>query len=319
MTPGPPCDHEQGRKIATFAILRAMPRTLSTVRALALVLLTATTSAAVTPAGRWNCGPLPETAPSPVEGRVLILPGVGNTRFHLAGFVAATEATVAAVRCRGPHLGQAVPHDSQLARARAQRRDRAEHRRGDRRLAPRASGRAVLPRRLFRRRRHGDAGDVGAARRRQHRSPRARRARDLARLPGRERGVAARARVRRQLRERARSASRVGHAHVRHHRPQEHHERRRDRLRGRTRASAAISLVGGRCAVRSCRQSLGLSQRSLASSEVRCRRSILRADPRLCGASGRTPARSPDNDHGHVWRCSAVSSAARCSATSVAS
>jgi pimeloyl-ACP methyl ester carboxylesterase len=31
-------------------------------------------------------------APSQLAGRVLILPGVGNTRFHLAGFVAATAA-----------------------------------------------------------------------------------------------------------------------------------------------------------------------------------------------------------------------------------
>jgi len=92
MTPLMGCDHKQGWKIATFAILRAMPRTLNVVRALAVLLLGAATSTAVTPAGRWNCGPAPETVPSPVEGRVLILPGVGNTRFHLAGFVAATEA-----------------------------------------------------------------------------------------------------------------------------------------------------------------------------------------------------------------------------------
>jgi pimeloyl-ACP methyl ester carboxylesterase len=92
MTPVPPCDHEQGWKIATFAILRAMPRTLATVKALVVLLFSAATSAAVAPAGRWNCGPLLQTAPSPAEGRVLILPGVGNTRFHLAGFVAATQA-----------------------------------------------------------------------------------------------------------------------------------------------------------------------------------------------------------------------------------
>jgi hypothetical protein len=68
-----------------------MPRTRSIVQALAMLLLGGVTSAAVTPAGRWSCGPALATAPSPVEGRVLIMPGVGNTRFHLAGFVAATQ------------------------------------------------------------------------------------------------------------------------------------------------------------------------------------------------------------------------------------
>jgi pimeloyl-ACP methyl ester carboxylesterase len=92
MTFGLPCEHKQGWKIATFAILRAMPRTVSIVRAIAVLLFSAATSAAVTPAGRWDCGATLEIAPSPLEGRVLILPGVGNTRFHLAGFVAATEA-----------------------------------------------------------------------------------------------------------------------------------------------------------------------------------------------------------------------------------
>jgi pimeloyl-ACP methyl ester carboxylesterase len=91
MTFGAPCEHKQGWKIATFAILRAMPRTVSLIRALAILLLGATTSA-VTPAARSDCAPAATVAPSPVAGRVLILPGVGNTRFHLAGFVAATEA-----------------------------------------------------------------------------------------------------------------------------------------------------------------------------------------------------------------------------------
>ncbi len=91
MTFGLPCEHKQGWKIATFAILRAMPRTVSIVRAIAVLLFSAATSA-VTPAGRWDCGVPTETVPSQLEGRVLILPGVGNTRFHLAGFVAATEA-----------------------------------------------------------------------------------------------------------------------------------------------------------------------------------------------------------------------------------
>jgi len=93
MTSGVACDHEQGWKIATFAILRAMsPRPLVIVKALAVLLVGATVAATVAPAGRWDCGPAPVIAPSPVAGRVLILPGVGNTRFHLAGFVAATEA-----------------------------------------------------------------------------------------------------------------------------------------------------------------------------------------------------------------------------------
>jgi pimeloyl-ACP methyl ester carboxylesterase len=92
MTLGLACDHKQGWKIATFAILRAMSRTSSLVRAFAALLVSAATSAAVTPAGRWNCAAPAVTPPSSVAGRVLILPGVGNTRFHLAGFVAATEA-----------------------------------------------------------------------------------------------------------------------------------------------------------------------------------------------------------------------------------
>ncbi len=69
-----------------------MSRTVSIVRALVVVLFGAATSAAVTPAGRFDCGVAPVVAPSPVEGRLLILPGVGNTRFHLAGFVAAAQA-----------------------------------------------------------------------------------------------------------------------------------------------------------------------------------------------------------------------------------
>jgi pimeloyl-ACP methyl ester carboxylesterase len=67
-------------------------RPRSIVKALAVVLLCAASAAAVAPAGRWDCGPEPTAAPSPLAGRVLILPGVGNTRFHLAGFVAATRA-----------------------------------------------------------------------------------------------------------------------------------------------------------------------------------------------------------------------------------
>jgi pimeloyl-ACP methyl ester carboxylesterase len=87
------CDHVQGWKIATFAILRGMWRRARTVvRALILCLVCAASPGAVAPGGRWDCGPTPAALPSRLEGRVLILPGVGNTRFHLAGFVAATEA-----------------------------------------------------------------------------------------------------------------------------------------------------------------------------------------------------------------------------------
>ncbi len=62
------------------------------VRALAFLLLCAAATAADGPVRHFDCGAAPVVVASPVEGRVLILPGVGNTRFHLAGFVAATEA-----------------------------------------------------------------------------------------------------------------------------------------------------------------------------------------------------------------------------------
>jgi pimeloyl-ACP methyl ester carboxylesterase len=53
-----------------------------------LVLLVAGgATAADAPAARWQCPPAVAAASSPVAGRLLILPGVGNTRFHLAGFV----------------------------------------------------------------------------------------------------------------------------------------------------------------------------------------------------------------------------------------
>ena len=68
------------------------PRPYVIVKALTVLLLGTAVAATVAPAGRWDCGTAPVTLPSPVEGRVLILPGVGNTRFHLAGFVAATQA-----------------------------------------------------------------------------------------------------------------------------------------------------------------------------------------------------------------------------------
>ena len=86
------CDHEQGWKIATFAILRAMPSpTRSALRALLLLLVCAAATAADGPVRRFACGTELAAAPSQVEGRLLILPGVGNTRFHLAGFVAAAS------------------------------------------------------------------------------------------------------------------------------------------------------------------------------------------------------------------------------------
>jgi pimeloyl-ACP methyl ester carboxylesterase len=88
----PAREHKQGWKSATFAILRAMLRTRSIVRAFAALLVSAAALAAATPASRYTCEPPAATAPSSVSGRVLILPGVGNTKFHLAGFVAATAA-----------------------------------------------------------------------------------------------------------------------------------------------------------------------------------------------------------------------------------
>jgi pimeloyl-ACP methyl ester carboxylesterase len=67
------------------------PRIRSVLQTLVLLLACTATTAAVAPEGRWHCGPELTAAPSPVAGRVLILPGVGNTRFDLAGFVAATQ------------------------------------------------------------------------------------------------------------------------------------------------------------------------------------------------------------------------------------
>jgi pimeloyl-ACP methyl ester carboxylesterase len=93
MTSAAACDRKQGWKIATFAILRAMRSpTPSILKAGALLLLCAIAAAADGPAHRWDCGAEPAAAASQVQGRLLILPGVGNTRFHLAGFVAAAEA-----------------------------------------------------------------------------------------------------------------------------------------------------------------------------------------------------------------------------------
>jgi pimeloyl-ACP methyl ester carboxylesterase len=67
-------------------------RTLSVLRALGLLLIGAAATAADGPARRFDCGAPLVPISSDVEGRVLILPGVGNTRFHLASFVAATQS-----------------------------------------------------------------------------------------------------------------------------------------------------------------------------------------------------------------------------------
>lgn len=64
---------------------------LRALRALALVIVCAAAPAADGPAHRFDCGPEPAVAASPAQGRLLILPGVGNTRFHLARFVESVE------------------------------------------------------------------------------------------------------------------------------------------------------------------------------------------------------------------------------------
>jgi pimeloyl-ACP methyl ester carboxylesterase len=66
-------------------------RPRSVARALSLLLVCAAATAADGPAQRFDCGAPLVSAPSQAQGRILILPGVGNTRFHLAGFVAATQ------------------------------------------------------------------------------------------------------------------------------------------------------------------------------------------------------------------------------------
>ena len=66
--------------------------TRSVLRALLLLLACAAATAADGPVRRWDCGPELVATPSQAEGRLLILPGVGNTRFHLAGFVAEAES-----------------------------------------------------------------------------------------------------------------------------------------------------------------------------------------------------------------------------------
>jgi pimeloyl-ACP methyl ester carboxylesterase len=65
--------------------------TRSALRALLLLLACAAATAADRPVRRIDCGPEVAPAQSQASGRLLILPGVGNTRFHLAGFVAAAQ------------------------------------------------------------------------------------------------------------------------------------------------------------------------------------------------------------------------------------
>ena len=56
-------------------------------KALAVLSFCTVATAADTTAYRWDCGPVLAPVASPLAGRLLILPGVGNTQFHLAGFV----------------------------------------------------------------------------------------------------------------------------------------------------------------------------------------------------------------------------------------
>ena len=63
-------------------------RLSATLRTVVVLLLAAAATAADSVAPRWDCGPEPSRAEAVLAGRLLILPGVGNTRFHLAGFVA---------------------------------------------------------------------------------------------------------------------------------------------------------------------------------------------------------------------------------------
>jgi pimeloyl-ACP methyl ester carboxylesterase len=59
-------------------------------RTAAALLFAAFTVAADSTASRWDCGTVTRAA-SDASGRVLIMPGVGNTRFHLAGFIERVE------------------------------------------------------------------------------------------------------------------------------------------------------------------------------------------------------------------------------------
>jgi pimeloyl-ACP methyl ester carboxylesterase len=67
------------------------PRTLiRPARTAAALLFAAFTLAADSTASRWDCGTVTDATAS-AHGRVLIMPGVGNTQFHLAGFVERLE------------------------------------------------------------------------------------------------------------------------------------------------------------------------------------------------------------------------------------
>jgi pimeloyl-ACP methyl ester carboxylesterase len=61
-------------------------------KALLVLLATAAVTVADTPATGTLCSPAPRVGAVAETGRLLILPGVGNTRFHLAGFVERAEA-----------------------------------------------------------------------------------------------------------------------------------------------------------------------------------------------------------------------------------
>jgi pimeloyl-ACP methyl ester carboxylesterase len=69
----------------------ASKRLIAILRTVAVLVVAAAATAADSTAPRWACGPEPPRAESSVHGRLLILPGVGNTQFHLAGFVASAE------------------------------------------------------------------------------------------------------------------------------------------------------------------------------------------------------------------------------------
>jgi pimeloyl-ACP methyl ester carboxylesterase len=56
-----------------------------------ILLLAVLAAAGDTATGRWDCGPEMPVQRAGEQGWLLILPGVGNTRFHLAGFVDAAE------------------------------------------------------------------------------------------------------------------------------------------------------------------------------------------------------------------------------------
>jgi pimeloyl-ACP methyl ester carboxylesterase len=67
----------------TTVAQRFVLRSLCAAAALLLALLALTADST---ASRWVCGAVADSTSS-VRGRVLVMPGVGNTQFHLAGFV----------------------------------------------------------------------------------------------------------------------------------------------------------------------------------------------------------------------------------------